>query len=139
MTERYLHADPPTPRQVAAVIDAVEVAISTIDLPLDEVRTAVGVAGTVLTMAAMVLDLPAYDRDVVNQAQLPSSAVLDAVDEIVAMSVKQRRALPFMHPDRADVIGAGALVLGCVVRRLGLSELRASSHDILDGIAWSLA
>jgi exopolyphosphatase/guanosine-5'-triphosphate,3'-diphosphate pyrophosphatase len=52
--------------------------------------------------------------------------------------VAQRRALPFMHPDRADVIGAGALVLAGVVERLDLPELLISSHDILDGIAWSL-
>jgi exopolyphosphatase/guanosine-5'-triphosphate,3'-diphosphate pyrophosphatase len=109
-----------------------------LDLPLDRVATSVGVAGTITTMAAMVLGLEVYDRDQVNGARLGSEDVLRAVDEIVAMSVAERRALPFMHPDRADVIGAGALVLGCVVRRLGRPELRVSSHDILDGIAWSL-
>ena len=57
---------------------------------------------------------------------------------IVTMSVAGRRALPFMHPDPADVIGAGALVLAGVIERLDLPELRVSSHDILDGIAWSL-
>lgn len=139
MTERHLHTDPPTRQQVAAVVADVDAAMSTLDLPLDQVRTVVGVAGTVLTVAAMVLDLPAYDRNAVNQTRLGSGAVLAAVDDIVSMSVAQRRALPFMHPDRADVIGAGALVLGCVVRRLDLPELCPSSHDILDGIAWSLA
>ncbi len=108
------------------------------DLPLDQVATVVGVAGSVTTMGAMVLDLEVYDRDQVNGARLASEDVLRAVDQIVAMTVAERRALPFMHPDRADVIAAGALVLGCVVRRLGLAELRVSSHDILDGIAWSL-
>jgi exopolyphosphatase/guanosine-5'-triphosphate,3'-diphosphate pyrophosphatase len=86
----------------------------------------------------MVLDLEVYDRDRVNGARLAAGDVLEAVSAIVAMSVAERRALPFMHPDRADVIAAGALVLGGVVKRLGLPELRISSHDILDGIAWSL-
>jgi exopolyphosphatase/guanosine-5'-triphosphate,3'-diphosphate pyrophosphatase len=98
----------------------------------------VGVAGTITTMAAMVLGLEVYDRERVNAARLARSDVLSAVDEIVAMTVEQRRALPFMHPDRADVIGGGALVLAGVVERLALPELRVSSHDILDGIAWSL-
>ena len=44
-----------------------------------------------------------------------------------------------MHPGRADVIGAGALILAAVVDRVGLPEVIASEHDILDGIAWSLA
>ncbi|MBA3311204.1 MAG: hypothetical protein H0U28_14335 [Nocardioidaceae bacterium] len=51
----------------------------------------------------------------------------------------ERKALGLMDPGRADVIGGGAVLLGCVVRRLGLSEMVASEHDILDGIAWSLA
>ena len=138
LTERHLAADPPTARQVSAVRHDVEVALSTLDVPIDAARTLVGVAGTVTTMAAMVLDLEVYDRDRVNGARLAAADVLDAVSGIVAMSVAERRDLPFMHPDRADVIAAGALVLGGVVRRLGLPELRISSHDILDGIAWSL-
>jgi exopolyphosphatase/guanosine-5'-triphosphate,3'-diphosphate pyrophosphatase len=54
------------------------------------------------------------------------------------MSVAERLRLGFMHPGRADVIGAGALVLAGVVRRTGLDTITASEHDILDGVAWSL-
>ena len=43
-----------------------------------------------------------------------------------------------MHPDRADVIGAGALILGCVIERVRAAELVVSARDILDGIAWSM-
>jgi exopolyphosphatase / guanosine-5'-triphosphate,3'-diphosphate pyrophosphatase len=138
LTERHLHDDPPSGDQIAAVERDVDAAIDSLGVPIDAARTVVGVAGTVTTMGAMVLDLEVYDRDRVNGARLGRASVLDAVDRIVAMSVRERRALPFMHPDRADVIGAGALVLGRVVHRLGLAELRVSSHDILDGIAWSL-
>jgi exopolyphosphatase/guanosine-5'-triphosphate,3'-diphosphate pyrophosphatase len=138
LTERHLADDPPTAVQVAAVRRDVRDAIDTVDVALDDARTLVGVAGTITTMAAMVLDLAIYDREQVNGAHLARDDVLSAVDEIVAMTVEQRRALPFMHPDRADVIGAGALVLAGVVERLDLPELRVSSHDILDGIAWSL-
>jgi len=138
LTERHLADDPPTAAQVDAVRRDVEAAIATVDVPLDDARTIVGVTGTITTMAAMVLDLEVYDREQVNEAHLARADVLAAVDQIVAMSVAQRSALPFMHPDRADVIGAGALVLAGVVERLDLPELRVSSHDILDGIAWSL-
>jgi exopolyphosphatase/guanosine-5'-triphosphate,3'-diphosphate pyrophosphatase len=44
-----------------------------------------------------------------------------------------------MHPGRVDVIGAGALILDEVVRAAGAAQVVASEHDILDGIAWSLA
>ncbi len=138
LTERHLADDPPTARQIRAVTADADQALDNLDVPIEAARTLVGVAGTITTMGAMVLDLPVYDRDRVNGARLPSAEVLTAVDAIVAMTVAERRSLPFMHPDRADVIGAGALVLAAVVRRLGLPDVLVSSHDILDGIAWSL-
>jgi exopolyphosphatase / guanosine-5'-triphosphate,3'-diphosphate pyrophosphatase len=44
-----------------------------------------------------------------------------------------------MHPGRVDVIGAGALVLLAIMERIGVPEVVVSEHDILDGIAWSIA
>ena len=44
-----------------------------------------------------------------------------------------------MHPGRVDVIGAGALILRCIMQRTGARELIASEHDILDGITVSAA
>ncbi len=139
LTERYLHDDPPTARQAAQAEQDVEAALGRLSLPLDDVGTLVGVAGTVTTLAAMVLGLDRYDRELVHRARIGTPELMSCVDRVIAMSVAQRRELPFMHPRRADVIGGGALLLGCVIRRLGLPELVASEHDILDGIAWSLA
>ena len=54
-----------------------------------------------------------------------------------------RAALGFMHPGRVDVIGAGALVWRRIVERVhretGIGQVLTSEHDILDGIALSLA
>lgn len=139
LTERHLHGDPPTSAQIASAVGDVETALDTVELPLESVRSLVGVAGSITTMGAMVLDLDAFDRDRVNLARLRTVDVRAAVRSVLAMSVAERRALPFMHPLRADVIGAGALVLGCVVDRLGMPDVIVSSNDILDGIAWSIA
>ena len=138
LTERHLHDDPPTADQVAAAAADVEAGLDSLRLPLGEVGTLVGVAGTTLTMAAMVLGLSSYDRDALHHARVRTPRLVSAVDTIVAMSVEERQALPFMHRDRADVIGAGAVVLKQVVQHLGVAEVVASAHDILDGIAWSL-
>jgi exopolyphosphatase/guanosine-5'-triphosphate,3'-diphosphate pyrophosphatase len=138
MTERHLQSDPPTPRQIAAVKQEVDSSLARLTLPLDEVRTLVGVAGTVTTMAAMTMGLTQYDRERIHGARVSTPDLLACVDRIVGMSVAERKELPFLHPGRADVIGGGALVLECVLRRLGLPELLASEHDILDGIAWSI-
>lgn len=138
MTERHLYDDPPTARQVAHVEADVEAALGRSTLPLADVRTLVGVAGTITTLAAMALGLGRYDRERIHRARIPTPELLGCIDRIVRMSVVERKGLPFMQSGRADVIGGGALVLGCVVRRLRLPELVTSEHDILDGIAWSL-
>ena len=54
------------------------------------------------------------------------------------MTVAERLDLPWLHPGRADVIGAGSLILSRVLRRTGVSDLVVSEADILDGIAWSV-
>ncbi|GID26580.1 hypothetical protein Abr02nite_15630 [Paractinoplanes brasiliensis] len=59
--------------------------------------------------------------------------------ELLAMPVAERLALPVMHPGRADVIGAGALILRTIMERSGHESVIASEHDILDGICFSLA
>ncbi|MEV4259132.1 exopolyphosphatase, partial [Spirillospora sp. NPDC049652] len=50
-----------------------------------------------------------------------------------------RAALGVMHPGRVDVIGAGSLIIDRIMREYGFGAVVVSEHDILDGIAWSLA
>lgn len=139
LTERHLHSDPPTAAEAARVVADVVAALDSVRLPLTSAGSLIGVAGSATTMGAMVLGLETYDRERVNLARLARADVLSSVEQVVAMTIDERRALPFMHPDRADVIGAGALILGCVVERVGLSEFVVSARDILDGIAWTMA
>jgi exopolyphosphatase / guanosine-5'-triphosphate,3'-diphosphate pyrophosphatase len=139
LTERHLHSDPPTPAEVAAAVADVSAAVDGAGLRLAEAGAMVGVSGTVLTMAAFVLGLDRYDSTRVHHARLPAADLLHACDRMLAMPVGLRRRLGFMVAGRADVIGGGALVLAEVVRRTRLDTVVASEHDILDGVAWSLA
>jgi exopolyphosphatase/guanosine-5'-triphosphate,3'-diphosphate pyrophosphatase len=139
LTERHLHSDPPTPGEVAAAVADVSAALDRAGLRLAKAGAMVGVSGTVTTMAAFVLGLDRYESSRVHHARLPAAGLLDACDRMLAMSVARRRRLGFMAAGRADVIGGGALVLAEVVRRTLLDTVVASEHDILDGVAWSLA
>jgi exopolyphosphatase/guanosine-5'-triphosphate,3'-diphosphate pyrophosphatase len=136
--ERHLRADPPTPDEVAACVADIDAHLDACPVDVAAAATVVGVAGTVTTVAAAVLGLPAYDRDALDQAVVGVGDVRRAVDRLVAMTVAERRALPFMHPGRADVIGAGALILRGVLERARVDSLVVSESDILDGIAWSV-
>jgi len=140
MTERHLHDDPPTSGQIRAaeadVTEAVDRALAVV--PGQSARTLVGLAGSVTTVTALALGLDRYDPARIHHARVSYAEVAKVTADLLAMTKAQRLALAGMHPGRADVIGAGALVLRVVMERVGADSVVASEHDILDGIAWSL-
>lgn len=141
MTERHLHGDPPAAAEIAAAaadIDAaVEVAAAR--LPNAATATLVGLAGSVTTVAGIALNLPSYDTSRIHHAKIPAEQVHTVARRLLASSHAQRAGIGVMHPGRVDVIGAGALILSRIMTRFGFTDVLASEHDILDGIAWSLA
>ena len=141
MTERHLTGDPPTAAQVASAeadIGALtERAVTAVGGA--GAATLVGLAGSVTTVAGIALDLPEYDSSRIHHTEIGFQAVARVTADLLAMTRAQRRALPVMHPGRADVIAAGALILRVVMERSGASTVVVSEHDILDGIAWSVA
>ncbi|MBC6450302.1 Ppx/GppA phosphatase family protein [Actinokineospora xionganensis] len=144
LTERALPDDPPTEPQIAearkiaddVLADAFEA------VPVGQARTWVGVAGTVTTLSALVLNLPAYDSDEIHLSQLTASGIRDTARRLLTVGHDERAAMPVLHPGRVDVIGGGALIVQSIAERLfsetGITKLLASEHDILDGIALSI-
>ena len=102
-----------------------------------------GLAGSVTTVTALALGLKTYDPDKIHLSQLPPAQIIDACTSLMMMTRAQRGALGFIHPGRVDVIGAGALVWRTIVERMrqdaGITRVVTSEHDILDGIALSIA
>jgi exopolyphosphatase/guanosine-5'-triphosphate,3'-diphosphate pyrophosphatase len=140
MTERYLHSDPATEGEIAAaqrdITQAARRALDAVDGR--SASTIVGVAGSVTTVAAIALGLEAYEPDRIHHARIAAADVRRVAGELLAMTQRERLAIPVMHPGRADVIGAGALILRTVLEEIGAAAVVASNHDILDGIAWSI-
>ncbi len=141
LTERHLAGDPPTAAQVAAAEADVDTALARVRevVPVERARLPVGLAGSVTTVAAHALGLDAYRSERIHLARLPAADVVAACTELLELPRAARATLPYMHPGRVDVIGAGALVLRTLVERLAWTELLVSEADILDGIAWSAA
>jgi exopolyphosphatase/guanosine-5'-triphosphate,3'-diphosphate pyrophosphatase len=146
MTERHLVRDgqvidPPT----AAAISAIEAdTAAALDLaeeavPLREARTLVGLAGSVTTIAAIALGLEEYDSAAIHHSRITLGRVREITGQLLSATHAERAGITVMHPGRVDVIGAGALVLLQIMERVGAAEVVVSEHDILDGIAWSIA
>ena len=140
LTERHLHTDPPTAAEVEAARADVHAAIELVRavVPVEQGRTAVGLAGSVTTIAALALGLPSYDAVAIHLARISAEQIREVTDRLLAMTRADRERLPALHPGRVDVIGAGALVLRTLVDELGLPEVLVSEADILDGIALSV-
>jgi exopolyphosphatase/guanosine-5'-triphosphate,3'-diphosphate pyrophosphatase len=109
------------------------------ELPELEVGQAIGVAGTVATLATLDLGLAAFDRDRVHDYRIPRSGVAEQLDRLAAMTPEERRRVPGLDPDRAPVIVAGAVLLREILDRYGLDAIEYSDHDLLDGIALAAA
>lgn len=138
LRERFLHDDPPTAEQkdqaralVAGLLDncAVDVA---------EVRTVIGVAGTVTSLSAINQGLREYDRAAVHRSVLDAADVHALAERLLCATVDEAETMGPLKRRRAEVICAGALIIDELVGRLSCSQLIVSEADILDGIALDL-
>ncbi|MDI3330425.1 MAG: DUF501 domain-containing protein [Micrococcus sp.] len=144
-TERHLHGDPPTPEEIAAATADIEAVLDEVEaaVPLAEASAVVGVAGTITTVTAAALGLTEYDAEAIHGTRLDLATTARISGQLLTATRAERAALPYMHPGRVDVIGAGALIWATVLRRVqratggAVSSAITSEHDILDGIALS--
>ena len=145
LTERCLHSDPPTADEVeqARMVARDGLAEALRVVPVDGAHTWVGVAGTMTTLSALAQGMTEYDPDAIHLSRIGFDDLLAVCEQLIGMTKADRLALGPMHAGRADVIGGGAIIveeLAAVFRReAGIGELVVSEHDILDGIALSIA
>ncbi len=145
LTERCLHSDPPSPAEVAAAREVVRerLGVALRAVAVEKARTWVGVAGTMTTLAALAHDMATYDSAAIHLSRVRRERLMTVCDRLIGMTREQRAALGPMHVGRADVIGAGGIIVEELAdelhRRAGIEELVVSEHDILDGIALSIA
>ena len=132
LTERHLRSDPPAPGALAAAAREVRDL-----LPELEPTAAVGVAGTITTLAA--LELGGYDPDRVDGYHLSRAAAERQLERLASLPLAERRELPGLEPERAPVIVGGALIVCNVLDRYGLQGLEVSERDLLHGAALEAA
>jgi exopolyphosphatase/guanosine-5'-triphosphate,3'-diphosphate pyrophosphatase len=138
VTERFLKTSPPEPDRVAAAAAYIDNLLDGAGVDFEQVGTWIGVAGTATTLAGVLLELPTYDRTRVHGSTISLDSLAGLLDKLSRLTVAQIRALPSMHPGRADVITGGTLIASRVAARLRVPGLLVSESDILDGIALSL-
>ncbi|MEV6897442.1 Ppx/GppA phosphatase family protein [Amycolatopsis sp. NPDC051372] len=145
ITERDLKGDPPTDEEIARAKTTAETilteAFDVVDVA--KAKTWIGVAGTVTTLSAVAQELPEYDSERTHLSKLSHAEIDRLATSLLAADRATRAANPVIHPGRVDVIGGGAVIVQVLAEQLakrgGPDQLIVSEHDILDGIALSLA
>lgn len=137
-TEQYFDTDPPRPEDltnlIGAVADELEELGRTIPV-LGSPGRVVGVAGTIVTIAAVELGLREFDASALHGMELSREAAEDVFRTVATESLAQRRLNPGLPPERADIIVAGACILVATMRRLRLDAITVSTGGLLDGVA----
>jgi exopolyphosphatase / guanosine-5'-triphosphate,3'-diphosphate pyrophosphatase len=137
LKERCLHTDPPTPSEIDHARTVIDDALDGVALPGD--LRLIGVAGTITTLASVVLGLRAYDHDVVHRSMLGAADVAAWSDRLLSMTADDIVALGPVERGRADVIGGGSLILRRVMERWSFVSVLVSERDILDGLVLALS
>ena len=141
MSERHIHHDPPAPVELQRLARDAR-AVFAQRLPPHElaaVRSAIAVAGTATSAAAMDQALDPYDPTRVHGYVLSKTSIHTLLERTAAMTEAQRRSLAGLHPDRAPTIIAGLIILGEALCAFELDEATVSERDVLFGGAMRVA
>lgn len=97
-----------------------------------------GTSGTVTTLASLHLDLAQYDRRAVDGLIVPSASMREISARLSAMSPAQRRELPCIGRERADLVVAGCAILDTILDLWPAQRLGVADRGIREGILRSL-
>ena len=147
LTERCLRHDPPHPAeldllraQVRQDLDAWErERLRPRGMAAAETGVLAGTAGTVTTLAAMDLQLRAYDQDRINGHRLARRALDRIVEDLAQRSVSGRRGLPGLEQGREDIILAGAVICQELMERCKADEMLVSDWSLREGLLFDLS
>jgi len=136
-TERHIASDPPTPNELEALAADVRTLIeSAVDAdPAAKARTGTAVAGTPTSLASIELGLEPYDPAQVHGRTLDLRSIQRLLSQLASAPLSKRAEIPGLHPDRAQSIVAGVVILVEAMRAFDLEQIEVSEHDILYGVA----
>ena len=141
LSERLLHHDPPTRQEIAAARAWIqrETTVVLAAMPQRTGLTLVGTAGTITSLAAMALQLPAYDAARIHNYRLALNTITDLEKHLLSRSKAARIGMPGLERNREDVIAAGAIILRTVMDILGERECLVSDRGLREGVLIELA
>ena len=100
-------------------------------------KSIIGVGGTVTTLAAIDQRLEVYDPELVHGYFISRQRVAAILETLEKMSPGQRRKVPGLQPERADIIVAGTRIVRAIIEGLDGDGVTVSETDIMYGLLYS--
>ncbi len=133
LTERQLKKSPPDPAALADAQRLISDALGHLPVLPNNAHW-IGVAGTLTTLAAIDLDLHAYDRDRVSGHKLGFQSIVRIFDRLKRLTLEELRSVPQILPQRADILVGGIVILVALMKRMDLDEITVSDRGLRYGI-----
>lgn len=92
-----------------------------------------GIGGTATSIAAMLLDLPVYDANLVNGFEIKYNSLCELTNKLYSLSIEGRKKLNGLQPQRAEVISSGCVILKSIMEYLKIDCITVSEDDNLEG------
>ncbi len=140
ITERFLHTDPPSEQELHLAFEEINFQLENVVkiLPgIKSVRTLVGVAGTITTLAAINLKLDSYDPNLTHHYRLLKKDIKAIFQNMISQNRDQRSKISGLEDQRADIIIGGTAILIALMDYFGFDSCLVSESDILDGLVMS--
>ncbi|MDN5332193.1 MAG: exopolyphosphatase / guanosine-5-triphosphate,3-diphosphate pyrophosphatase [Tepidanaerobacteraceae bacterium] len=137
-TRQFLKSDPPKNEEIAALQLEARKLLSGFKKSFESMKaervTAIGVGGTFTTLSAIFHELEEYHWSKVHGSILEFEAVEEMTKNLCSLDLSERKKIPGLLPERADIIAAGALIALEIMRFLGLKSIVVSEADLMEGI-----
>jgi exopolyphosphatase/guanosine-5'-triphosphate,3'-diphosphate pyrophosphatase len=134
LTELFVKHDPPLPEELRSLAAFVREKI-----PRNQVKgapTIVGMAGTVTTLAAMVLGLAKFSKEKIHGLTITMQTLTEWIERLSRMTVAERKTLPGMEPGREDLLLQGMILMREIVSSFRATHFAVSTHGARYGVIY---
>ena len=135
LTERFVTHDPVTKDEYAALQKEIELQLDTVKwLKKQDGEPLIGVGGTIRNLAKIQSENDGYPLYTLHGFVLKRQSVEESIKLFKKLPVDERKNIPGLTPDRADIILPGAMTLLEVMKRMGVEEIAVSEHGVREGV-----
>jgi len=138
LTERFVQSDPIDPREYDALVNEINQQLDTISWLKKAARKPdsqlVGLGGTIRNLARIEALRQDYPLNTLHGFSLSRSSVARSIKPLRELPLSERRNIPGLNSDRADIILPGALVIHTILERLQKEALTISVNGLREGL-----